>query len=70
MKYFWWRLLDYTVGALGGGAIVFLIDRFLCDQCIGQYTPILMLGIWIGIMLLCNSIFQKMIPSNIKRDTI
>lgn len=69
MKYFWWRLIDYTVGALGGGVIVFLINRFVCNQCIGQYTPILMLSIWIGFMLICNFIFQKALPSNIKQDT-
>ncbi len=70
MKYFWWRLLDYSVGALGGGFIVFLVNKFVCQQCIGQYTPVLMLGLWIGFMLLCNFIFQKARPSSIKQDTI
>ncbi len=70
MKYFWWRLLDYTTGALVGGAIVSLVNRFVCSQCIGQYTPILMLGIWIGFMLLCNFIFQKAKPASIKQDNM
>ena len=69
MKYFWWRLIDYSIGALVGGIIVFSINRFVCNQCIGQYTPVLMLGIWIGFMLFCNFIFQKAKPSNIKQDT-
>lgn len=70
MKYFWWRLLDYATGALGGGVIVFFVSKFACQQCIGPYTPVLMLGIWIGFMLLCNFIFQKARPSSIKQDTV
>jgi hypothetical protein len=69
MKYFWWRLLDYSTGALVGGIIVFLTNKFVCQQCIGNYTPILMLGIWVAFMLICNFIFQKARPSNIKQDT-
>lgn len=68
MKYFWWRLIDYTIGALGGGAIVFFINRFACSQCMGQYTPIMMLGVWIGFMLGCNFVFQKAWPINKKQD--
>ncbi len=68
MKYFWWRLADYATGALVGGLIVFLVSKFVCNQCIGQYTPVLMLGIWIGFMVLCNFIFQKAKPANIKQD--
>jgi F0F1-type ATP synthase assembly protein I len=70
MKYFWWRFLDYITGALVGGVIVFFVNKFVCHQCIGQYTPVLMLGLWIGFMLLCNFIFQKAIPSSIKQDTV
>jgi len=69
VKYFWWRLIDYGTGALVGGIIVFLTNKFLCHQCIGHYTPVLMLGIWIGFMLLCNFIFQKAKPANVKQDT-
>ena len=68
MKYFWWRLIDYATGALGGGAVVFLVNRFACPHCLGQYTSIMMLGIWIGFMLLCNFIFQKVGPINKKQD--
>jgi len=70
MKYFWWRLLDYATGALVGGAVVFFLDKFACRQCIGQYTSVLMLGIWIGIMLLCNFIFQKARPASVKQDNM
>lgn len=70
MKYFWWRLLDYATGALVGGLAVFLIDRFLCNHCVGNYTPVVMLGIWIGFMLLCNFIFQKARPASIKQDNM
>jgi len=70
MKYFWWRLIDYTIGALGGAAIVFFVSKFVCSQCIGQYTPILMLGIWIGFMLFCNFIFQKAMATSKKQDTV
>lgn len=68
MKYFWWRLIDYATGALVGGLVVFLVSKFICSQCIGHYTPILMLAIWIGFMLLCNFIFQKAKPASIKQD--
>ncbi len=68
MKYFWWRLADYATGALVGGLVVFLVNKFVCSQCLGHYTPILMLGIWIGFMLLCNVVFQKVRPSNIQQD--
>ena len=70
MKYFWWRLLDYAIGALVGGIIVFLVNKFVCHQCIGHYTPILMLGIWIGFMLFCNFVFQKVKPASVKQDTV
>ncbi|HJW19767.1 MAG TPA: hypothetical protein VJ571_04340 [Candidatus Nitrosotalea sp.] len=70
MKYFLWRLADYATGALVGGAIVFLVNKFICSQCIGRYTPILMIGIWIGFMLLCNFIFQKIRPASIKQDNM
>ncbi|MDE1727564.1 MAG: hypothetical protein KGI02_01305 [Thaumarchaeota archaeon] len=70
MKYFWWRLLDYATGALVGGTIVFLLNKFICNQCIGHYTPVLMILIWIGFMLLCNFIFQKAMPASIKQDNM
>jgi hypothetical protein len=70
MKYFIWRLLDYATGALVGGLLVFLINKFVCHQCVGHYTSVLMLGIWIGFMLLCNFIFQKVRPASIKHDTV
>jgi hypothetical protein len=52
-----------------GGTIVFLVNKFVCHRCIGHYTPVLMLGLWIGFMLFCNFIFQKAKPSSIKHDT-
>lgn len=70
MKYFWWRLLDYATGALVGGIIVFVINKFACQQCLGNYTPVLMLGIWIGFLLLCNFIFQKIRPASVKKDPV
>lgn len=68
MKYFWWRFLDYAVGVFVGGLAVFLVDRFLCHDCIGHWTPILMLAIWISLMLFCNYLFQSLRPKQITRD--
>ena len=70
MRYFWWRLLDYAIGTLVGGIIVFLVNKFACNQCIGHYTPVLMLGIWIGFMLLCNFVFQKSMRARVKQDNV
>jgi hypothetical protein len=70
MKYFWWRLLDYATGALVGGLIIFIINKFACNQCFGNYTPVLMLGLWIGFLLLCNFIFQKIRPASVKDDPV
>jgi len=69
MKYFWWRLLDYATGVFVGGLIVYFINKFFCHKCIGVYTPILYLAIWIVFMLVCNFIFQAAKPKNISKDT-
>lgn len=68
MKYFWWRLLDYATGVFVGGGIVFLINRFLCHKCLGSYTTVMFLGIWITVMLLVNYLFQVAKPQNISKD--
>src|SRR2546426_3884768 len=68
MKYFWWRFLDYAVGVFVGGLMVFLADRFLCHDCIGHWTPLLMLAIWISLMLFCNFLFQVFRPKQVTRD--
>jgi len=65
MKYFWWRFLDYVVGVFVGGLMVFLVNRFLCHDCVGNWTPILMLAIWIALMLFCNYLFQAFRPRQI-----
>ena len=68
MKYFWWRLLDYAVGVFVGGLVVFLVNRFLCSDCIGHWTPILMISIWIVLMLICNYMFQAFRPKQVTLD--
>ena len=68
MKYFWWRLLDYTIGVFVGGLAVFLVNRFLCSDCIGHWTPILMISIWIVLMLFCNYLFQAFRPKQVTLD--
>ncbi len=68
MKYFWWRLIDYIVGALVGGLIVFVVNRYLCHKCVGDATFVLLLGIWIGFMLFCNFMFQKFKPKSIQKS--
>lgn len=65
MRYFWWRLADYATGVFAGGGIIFLISKFLCNKCLGQYTTVLYLAIWIGLMLVVNFIFQRAKPSSI-----
>lgn len=62
MKYFWWRLADYGTGVFVGGGVVLLISKFLCHECLGKYTTVLFLGIWIGFMLLVNAIFERLRP--------
>ena len=69
MKYFWWRLIDYAIGVFVGGVIVFLVNKFVCHTCLGYFTPILLLGIWITFMLVCNFLFQKARPRSIQPDT-
>ncbi|OLE40909.1 MAG: hypothetical protein AUG16_02165 [Thaumarchaeota archaeon 13_1_20CM_2_39_20] len=69
MKYFWWRFLDYGTGVFVGGLIVFLVNKFLCQMCIGYWTPVLFLGIWIAFMLVCNFLFQKAKPRNMSKGT-
>ncbi len=66
MKYFWWRLIDYATGVFAGGGIIFLISKFLCNKCLGSYTTVLFLAIWIAFMLIVNFIFQRIIPKNAK----
>ncbi|MGI0046014.1 MAG: hypothetical protein ACREBB_02335 [Nitrosotalea sp.] len=68
MKYFWWRLLDYATGVLGGGVIVFHINKFLCHKCLGPYTTIMFLGIWIAVMLVVNMLFQAAKPQSISKN--
>ena len=68
MKYFWWRFLDYAVGVFVGGLVVFLVNRFLCHDCIGHWTPLLMLAIWISLMLFCNFLFQAFRPKQVTKD--
>jgi len=68
MKYFWWRLLDYAVGVFVGGLVVFLVGKFLCHDCIGYLTPILMISIWIALMLFCNYLFQAFRPKQVTLD--
>ena len=65
MRYFWWRLADYATGVFVGGAVIFLISKFFCDKCLGQYTTILYLAIWIAFMLLVNLAFQRIKPSTV-----
>ncbi|HJU14132.1 MAG TPA: hypothetical protein VJ792_06700 [Candidatus Nitrosotalea sp.] len=65
MKYFWWRLADYGTGVFVGGGIILLISKFLCNKCLGTYTTVLFLAIWIGFMLIVNFIFQRMKPASI-----
>jgi F0F1-type ATP synthase assembly protein I len=65
MKYFWWRLVDYATGVFVGGGVVFLINRFVCHKCLGSYTTILFLGVWIGFMLVVNFIFQVAKPKSL-----
>ncbi|MDE1766734.1 MAG: hypothetical protein KGI27_10755 [Thaumarchaeota archaeon] len=67
MKYFWWRFADYATGVFVGGGTVFLIDKFFCHKCIGSYTTVLLLGIWISIMLVVNFVFQAVKPKSIKQ---
>lgn len=67
MKYFWWRLLDYAAGVFVGGLIIFLISIYLCHKCLGSYTTVLFLAIWVAFMLLVNFVFQKIIPQSAKR---
>ncbi|MDE1816903.1 MAG: hypothetical protein KGI11_10145 [Thaumarchaeota archaeon] len=68
MKYFWWRLLDYATGVFVGGGVVFLISKFICHKCLGSYTTILFLAVWIGFMLLVNFVFQRAKPQNMSKD--
>lgn len=68
MKYFWWRLADYATGVFVGGAIVFLISKFICHRCFGSYTTIVLLGIWIAFMVLVNFLFQAAAPRSISKD--
>lgn len=68
MKYFWWRLVDYATGVFVGGGIVFFIDKFVCHKCLGSYTTILFLGIWIGFMLIVNFIFQAVKPKSVSSN--
>lgn len=68
MKYFWWRLVDYATGVFVGGGIVFFIDKFVCRKCLGSYTTILFLGIWIGFMLIVNFIFQAVKPKSVSSN--
>jgi len=68
MKYFWWRLLDYATGVFVGGGIVFLISKFVCHRCLGPYTTILFLAVWIGFMLLVNFVFQRAKPQSMSKD--
>ncbi len=65
MRYFWWRLADYATGVFVGGAVVFLISKFLCNRCLGQYTTILFLALWVAFMLLVNFMFQRLKPSTV-----
>lgn len=67
MKYFLWRLADYATGVFVGGAVVFLISKFLCHTCLGGYTTVLFLGIWIALMLAVNYIFQVAKPQNVRQ---
>lgn len=67
MKYFWWRLADYATGVFAGGAVVFTISKFLCHMCLGTYTTVLYLGIWVALMLAVNFIFQAIKPQSIKQ---
>ncbi len=69
MKYFWWRFLDYAIGAFVGGVIVFLVNKFICYECLGYLTPVLFLGIWVAFMLFCNFLFQKAKPRGASQDT-
>lgn len=68
MKYFWWRLLDYATGVFVGGGVVFLISKFVCHRCLGLYTTILFLAVWIGFMLLVNFVFQRAKPQSMSKD--
>lgn len=67
MKYFWWRLIDYSVGVFLGGIIIFLTSKFLCNKCVGEYTSLLFLVIWIAIILAINFVFQLVKP-NVKNS--
>jgi hypothetical protein len=62
MRYFWWRLFDYATGVFVGGLIVFIINKFFCHKCLGTYTPILYLAVWIAFMLFCNYVFEAVKP--------
>lgn len=66
MKYFWWRLADYATGVFAGGGVIFLISKFICSRCLGQYTTILFLAIWIALMLLVNLVFQRIKPGTVR----
>ncbi|MGI0087762.1 MAG: hypothetical protein ACREBI_07350 [Nitrosotalea sp.] len=68
MKYFWWRLLDYATGVFVGGGVVFLISKFICHMCLGSYTTVLFLAVWIGFMLLVNFVFQRVKPPSVSLD--
>ncbi|OLB91799.1 MAG: hypothetical protein AUH25_01765 [Thaumarchaeota archaeon 13_1_40CM_38_12] len=69
MKYFWWRFLDYATGVFVGGIMAFLVSKFICQRCLGYWTPILFLAVWVSFMLVGNFLFQKARPRSISQDT-
>lgn len=57
--------MDYATGVFAGGAVVLIISKIICNKCLGEYTTVLFLGVWIGFMLLVNYVFQRIKPKNL-----